>query len=220
MCFLFAFFLFLLNHLRHLRAERFYTAERCHRCFRFRFHIGYGAEIAALDIRRFHLIGAKRFFERSHNFVGCAMAVRRENVSRRITELGICMKRQVRTFRDHDEDQTARIHAMFQIIKLVEVALSQCGLQTAAQEVGVVEQIKCAIIEIADHVFRIHSHFAKGSFILAGNVIQIAWIDIMNNYSLNLSECKGWFLRKLRKDRMIFFYKQKENRKKERILIK
>ena len=128
------------------------------------------------------------------------MAVRREDVGSRITELGICMKRQVRTFRDHNEDQTARIHAMFQIIKLVEVALSQCGLQTAAQEVGVVEQIKCAIVEIADHVFRIHSHFAKGSFILAGSVIRIAWIDIMTNYILNRCECKGRFLRKLRKD--------------------
>ena len=147
------------------------------------------------------------------------MAVRRKNVSRRVTELGICMKRKVCTFRDHDEDQTARIHAMFQIIKLVEVALSQCGLQTAAQEVGVVEQIKCAIIEIADHVFRIHSHFAKGSFILAGSV-RIARTDIMSNYSLNMMECKGRFLRKLRKDDVIFFFVQKENRKKERILIK
>lgn len=42
----------------------------------------------------------------------------------------------------------------------------------------------------------------------------------MINYIANWEECKGWFLRKLKKDNMNFFGGQKENQKKERILIK
>lgn len=171
--FLFAFFLlrFFLDYLRYLRTERFDASERRNRRFRFRFHIGDRTEVAALDVRRFHLVGAERFFECAHDLVRRAMAVRREDVCGSVAELGIRVQRQMRTFRNHEEDQTAWVHAMFKIVELVEVALFQRGLQTATQEIGVVEQIEFAIVKIADHMFRIHSHIAKGSFVLAGGLL-------------------------------------------------